>query len=830
MADQFRRLYGGDILPGSNVDPNNDLIAIRDASVSTDEKHKEITPNQFKVSINLDNVDNTSDLNKPVSSATQTALTGEASARASADNVLTTLVNTKVVTATTVSSMRALVSSTAATGATVQLQGYNIVNDGGGGTFRIRAAIGGETYDNGVRFLMNDGRVAERVVYDRISVKAFGARGVATDDTAAIQAAINYCETAKIGLDFPGGIFGITSVTVSSCDMTGTAAPERQTGKGTILYHLPGATNHMIRSRPVDYAAGRNKGRRRNFSMIGNRETNIKTSCTTTILAASSRTSFTVDSTWLSNFYPQAAPTDPPYYGQCFFYTSDGQYCGHAIVQSFSAGVVTLLTGSDCYATRTSGSATMEVGWQVSFTPYITETSGTYGTQSYYDPGMAGYAAISEEDAQYYASWENIKIECFHVGIRRTFQGAISTDQITCERTNIGLSSSSWAGDASIGFTSIAGDYSRDYVTFTSGDQSQLFTRKSTNSLTPTFNTDFRASIGLYSGATGGDIYSELTLDACSVAIYGKASEVKFGKLWIDRNRFNAISGWAFHFAIDQLEMRCESSTTNTKTACNFDSSTLRISLLRSTQWQNKKYLNLFSVTGGSIVHIFSIQNGRFSGDEGYTNLVGNSGFIEVGREFTGGFTRIPQSRLGPSLDSLGGANRVSSIPSYLLSKGYTTYNLSLDASAVTSSIAFGDGFQGSFHGGAIGGTPISPTAIPNQRSLINLVGYGFDGNSDFSNGYAVGGSMRMESTEAWSTSGHGSRWIANATKKTTQTQYDCFVAEPESALITPIGDSWSIGLKVFMNGVLKQAYATAPQNVTIGGNTYSLRQLYIEA
>lgn len=74
MPDQFRRLYGGDLLEGSSVDPNNDLIAIRDSSVATDQKHKEVTPNEFKIAISLGNVDNTSDLNKPISNSTQNSL------------------------------------------------------------------------------------------------------------------------------------------------------------------------------------------------------------------------------------------------------------------------------------------------------------------------------------------------------------------------------------------------------------------------------------------------------------------------------------------------------------------------------------------------------------------------------------------------------------------------------------------------------------------------------------------------------------------------------------------------------------------------------------
>ena len=54
-----------------DIDPANDPLLIEDISTNTTKK---TTPNLLKTSMSLSNVDNTSDLNKPISTAVQTAL------------------------------------------------------------------------------------------------------------------------------------------------------------------------------------------------------------------------------------------------------------------------------------------------------------------------------------------------------------------------------------------------------------------------------------------------------------------------------------------------------------------------------------------------------------------------------------------------------------------------------------------------------------------------------------------------------------------------------------------------------------------------------------
>jgi hypothetical protein len=62
------------------IDNSADVLPIVDTSATTTKK---VTPTQLKTSLSLNNVDNTSDLNKPISTATQTALDAKVTANAS---------------------------------------------------------------------------------------------------------------------------------------------------------------------------------------------------------------------------------------------------------------------------------------------------------------------------------------------------------------------------------------------------------------------------------------------------------------------------------------------------------------------------------------------------------------------------------------------------------------------------------------------------------------------------------------------------------------------------------------------------------------------------
>jgi hypothetical protein len=68
------------------VDTAADLFPIVDTSAV---ETKKITPSALKTALSLNNVDNTSDANKPVSSATQTALDAKQATLVSATNIKT---------------------------------------------------------------------------------------------------------------------------------------------------------------------------------------------------------------------------------------------------------------------------------------------------------------------------------------------------------------------------------------------------------------------------------------------------------------------------------------------------------------------------------------------------------------------------------------------------------------------------------------------------------------------------------------------------------------------------------------------------------------------
>jgi hypothetical protein len=70
----------------TTIDNAADVLPIVDTSATTTKK---VTPTQLKTSLALNNVDNTSDANKPVSSATQTALDAKQATLVSGTNIKT---------------------------------------------------------------------------------------------------------------------------------------------------------------------------------------------------------------------------------------------------------------------------------------------------------------------------------------------------------------------------------------------------------------------------------------------------------------------------------------------------------------------------------------------------------------------------------------------------------------------------------------------------------------------------------------------------------------------------------------------------------------------
>lgn len=94
------------------------------------------------------------------------------------------------------------------------VRGYSNVLDGGHGIFRVNAADV-TSADNGVTILVDAaGRRWYREFSGPINAKWAGALGVATDDTAALQAAADAAVTSTRKLYIPKGKYGITQLAI----------------------------------------------------------------------------------------------------------------------------------------------------------------------------------------------------------------------------------------------------------------------------------------------------------------------------------------------------------------------------------------------------------------------------------------------------------------------------------------------------------------------------------------------------------------------------------------------------------------------------------------
>ena len=103
----------------------------------------------------------------------------------------------------------------AETKAIVMMKGYYSSGDGGGGTFYYDAAA--RNQDNGATVIRSDstkGRFVRDCEENYVNVKWFGAKGDgSTDDTAAIQAAIDALPGGGGTVSLPGGTYNISSAT-----------------------------------------------------------------------------------------------------------------------------------------------------------------------------------------------------------------------------------------------------------------------------------------------------------------------------------------------------------------------------------------------------------------------------------------------------------------------------------------------------------------------------------------------------------------------------------------------------------------------------------------
>lgn len=117
----------------------------------------------------------------------------------------------------TLNSFAGLTAFNPATSSEVYVAGYYVPGDMGGGEFYYYGSSTA-TVNNGTVFNSAYGGRWLRVLNGtRVSARWFGATGDGiTDDTVALQAAIDYCGANKIGLYLPGGTYIVSSPNVST--------------------------------------------------------------------------------------------------------------------------------------------------------------------------------------------------------------------------------------------------------------------------------------------------------------------------------------------------------------------------------------------------------------------------------------------------------------------------------------------------------------------------------------------------------------------------------------------------------------------------------------
>jgi hypothetical protein len=128
----------------TTVDNNTDVLPIVDTSAT---QTKKITPAALKTALALNNVDNTSDADKPVSTATQTALNSKQATLVSGTNIKT-INGTSVLGSgdITISGSGGVTTLDGLSGAITLIEGANVtITDNGTNQITIAAASGGVT-------------------------------------------------------------------------------------------------------------------------------------------------------------------------------------------------------------------------------------------------------------------------------------------------------------------------------------------------------------------------------------------------------------------------------------------------------------------------------------------------------------------------------------------------------------------------------------------------------------------------------------------------------------------------------------------------------------
>lgn len=135
--------------------------------------------------------------------------------------------------------------------------GYFSKNDGGGSIYTIRAKDVADVEDGGsIIFLQND-LVAELVVINStINIKQFGAKGDGiTEDTTAIQNAVDFCSTNKYEIKFNYGTYIVVEIvpkTNTIIDLCGSTLKVKDNSQSPAIHSTTTSHTFYIKNGTID--------------------------------------------------------------------------------------------------------------------------------------------------------------------------------------------------------------------------------------------------------------------------------------------------------------------------------------------------------------------------------------------------------------------------------------------------------------------------------------------------------------------------------------------------------------------------------------------------
>ena len=228
-----------------------------------------------------------------------------------------------------------------------------------------------------------------------LDIRAYGASLTSSDNSSAIQSAINASEISGMPVFIPPGRWTNTSkITLRQATMYGVHSDYFRSQGGTnqqsvLYFNIPGTNTEAVLLQAGGSAWGQIAVKDLWIELPRN---NVGTMYP--ITGVSSRYVFTVGTNAIPAT-PTYATSRFPYYGHCFFFTPGGNYLGGGVVTNISkagaTATVTIDRDHDWFATPTSASGKLDTTCQVIFSPSSTALDGT---TLYPDATRVGTAGI----------------------------------------------------------------------------------------------------------------------------------------------------------------------------------------------------------------------------------------------------------------------------------------------------------------------------------------------------------------------------------------------------------------------------------------------------